>query len=99
MDRAHATVVAKTANGDIRVDEVARGSVLAQTGHGKVDIAIREGVAAWLDLNARYGKVHNELDAAERPQPGEDTVEVRARSSFGDITVRRSVAAEAGVAS
>jgi hypothetical protein len=55
-----------------------------------VEVGIRDGVAAWLDLDTRFGKVHNDLDAAEQPAPGEETVEVRARTSFGDITVRRA---------
>ena len=91
VDRSHATVVAKTANGDVRLREVGGGTVVAQTALGKVDVGIRAGVAAWLDLDTHFGKVHNELDAADRPQPGAETVEVRARSSFGDITIRRSV--------
>jgi hypothetical protein len=99
VDHSHATVVAKTANGDVRLGEVGGGAVVAQTALGKVDIGIRDGVAAWLDLDTHFGKVHNELDAAGRPQPGAATVEVRARSSFGDITIRRAVArsAAAGV--
>lgn len=96
VDQAHATVAAKTANGDVRLGEVAHGAVLAQTGFGKVEIGIRDGVAAWLDLNTRYGNVNNDLDAAERPEPGEDSVEVRARTSFGDITIHRSFANDAG---
>jgi hypothetical protein len=56
------------------------------------------GVAAWLDLSTGYGNVRNDLDAAGRPAPGEDTVEVRARTSFGDITVSRSAANSTGVA-
>jgi DUF4097 and DUF4098 domain-containing protein YvlB len=90
VEKAHATVAAKSANGDVRLGEVARGAVLAQAGLGKLDIGIRDGVAAWLELNTRYGNVHNSLDAAQRPEPGEDTVEVRARSSYGDISIRRS---------
>jgi hypothetical protein len=90
VDQAHATVAAKTANGDVGLGEVASGAVLAQTGFGKVDIGILDGVAAWLELNTRYGNVHNTLGAAERPEPDEDTVEVRARTSYGDITIRRS---------
>ena len=70
--------------------------MLAQTALGKVEIGIRDGVAAWLDLNTRFGSVHNDLDATERPGPGKDAVEVRARTSFGDITVNRSVAADSG---
>lgn len=90
VDQAQAGVVAKTANGDIRLGEVASGAVLAQTGSGKVEIGIRDGVASWLDLSTRFGNVHNGLDAAGPPESGQDTVEVRARSSYGDITVRRS---------
>jgi Putative adhesin len=94
VDHSHATVVAKTANGDIRLGEVEGGTVVAQTSLGKVDIGIRDGVAAWLDLNTKFGKVYNELDAAVRPAPGDKAVEVRARSAFGDITIRRSVASK-----
>ena len=92
VDQAHATVAAKSANGDLRLGEVAHGVVLAQTGFGKVEIGIRDGVAAWLDLSTRFGNVHNDLDAAERPEPGDDAVEVRARTSYGDITIHRSFA-------
>jgi hypothetical protein len=90
VDQAHAAVTVKTANGDVRVAEVSHGAVVAQTACGKVDIGILSGVAAWLDLSTRCGNVQNDLDAAERSEPDEDTVEVRARSSFGDITIRRS---------
>ena len=92
VDRARATVIAKTANGDIRLGEVEGGTVVAQTALGKVDVGIREGIAAWLDLDTKFGHVHNELGATAKPQPGEGSVEVRVRSSFGDITIRRSVA-------
>lgn len=90
VDRAQAAVAAKTAYGDIRLAEVARGAILVQTGFGKVEVGIRAGVAAWLDLQTRHGNVHNDLNAAGPPQQGEDTVEVRGRSSFGDLAVRRS---------
>jgi DUF4097 and DUF4098 domain-containing protein YvlB len=90
VEHAHAAVVAKTANGDIHLDEVAQGAIVAATACGKVDVAVRSGVAAWLDLHTGFGHVHNLLDISEQPGPSEDTVEVRARSSFGDITIRRA---------
>lgn len=89
VDQAHAAVEAKTANGDVRLGEVTRGAVLAQTGFGKLDVGIGAGVAAWLDLNTHYGNVYNGLDTAEHPEPGDEVVEVRARTSYGDITIRR----------
>jgi len=92
VDRARETVAAKSANGDVRLGEVAHGAVLAQTAFGKVEIGIRDGVAAWLDLNTRFGNVQNDLEASGPPQPGEDPVDIRARTSWGDIIVRRSFA-------
>jgi len=96
VDRAHSAVAAKTANGDVRLGEVARGAVLAQTGCGRLDVGVRDGVAAWLELKTQFGNVHNSLDAGKRPEAGEDTVEVRARSAYGDISVHRSGAKETG---
>jgi DUF4097 and DUF4098 domain-containing protein YvlB len=91
VDRSPTTVAAKTARGDVRLGEVAGGDVRAETAYGQVEVGIRDGVAAWLDLGTRFGKVRNELGAAESPAPGEDTVAVRAHTSFGDITIRRAV--------
>ena len=95
VDRAGSTVVAKTANGEIRLGEVERGAVVAQTAAGPIDIGVLDGVAAWLDLNTRFGNVNNHLEATERPAAGQSSVEIRGRTSFGDITVRR-VSATAG---
>jgi hypothetical protein len=89
VERSHASLVAKTANGDIRVGAAGRGSVVAETGLGAVEIAIPDGTAAWLDLHTGYGQLLNNLDAAEPPQPAADTVEVRARTGYGDITIGR----------
>ncbi len=90
VDQAEAAVVAKTANGDIRIGEVSAGAILAETALGKVEVGIRDGVAAWLDLSTRFGNVQSDLDAVEHPQAGDNAVEVRARSSFGDITIRHA---------
>jgi DUF4097 and DUF4098 domain-containing protein YvlB len=89
IERAHASLTAKTANGDICVGAAGWGSVVAETGLGGIEIGVPEGTAAWLDLVTRYGHVHNALDAGEPPQPDEATVEVRARTACGDITIRR----------
>ena len=90
IDDVHGTVTAKTANGDIRVGAPASGSVLAETALGAIEIAIPDGTAAWLDLHTQYGQLHNDLAASGPPGPGDHRVEVRARTSYGDITVRRS---------
>lgn len=90
VDRTHASVTAKTANGNIRIGEVVRGSILLESAYGELDVGIREGTTAWLDVNTRDGRVRNSLQAHDGPQASDETVEVRARTSFGDITIHRS---------
>ncbi len=94
VDRPQAAVHAKTANGDILLGAVARGEVVAETGFGKVDIGVVDGVPAWLELHTNYGNVRNELDHTDRPEPGEEAVEIRARTGYGDITIHRAVVTE-----
>ena len=42
---------------------------------------------AW--VNARAGKVHNALTAGDSPGTSGERVEVRARTSVGNIVIRR----------
>ena len=90
VDRAGAGVEAKTSNGSIRLGEVARGSVVLETAAGDLDVGIAEGTAAWLEVNTGFGHVRNLLDNATRPEETDETVEVRGRTSYGDITIHRS---------
>ncbi len=90
VDRAGAGVTASTSNGDVRVGEVARGSAVLKTSLGEIEIGIRAGTAARLEVSTQFGRVHNHLDTADSPEPSEETVEVRARTSYGDIVIRRA---------
>lgn len=89
IDRALAVVDAKTAAGNVRVGEVVRGSVVLMTSYGEIEFGVRTGTAARLDVSSRQGQVRSDLDAADGPEPTDETVEVRARTGFGDILIRR----------
>lgn len=90
VERAGAGVDAKTSNGSIRLGEVAHGSIELQTAMGDLKIGIAEGTAAWLQVNTKVGHVDNQLENATQPQEADKTVEVRGRTSYGDITIHRS---------
>lgn len=90
IERAEGSVSATTAHGTLRVAEVARGSVNLETSYGAIEVGIRQGTAAWLDVKSANGQVRNALAASDTPQKTDDTVEVRARTSFGNIDVRRA---------
>lgn len=86
----HADVDAKTANGSIRVGEVVRGSVDLRTALGELEIGIREGTAAWLDVSSKAGSLRNSLTESDGPDQAKETVEVHARTTLGDIVIHRA---------
>ena len=45
-----------------------------------------------LDATTRFGRVHNTLASADGPEGSNATVEIRAHTAFGDITIHRHVA-------
>jgi hypothetical protein len=91
VDRSLATVTAKTAYGSVRFGEVRGGSIDAQTSYGRLEVGIAEGTAAWLDVSSQHGFVDSMLDAADNPAPSEETAEVRGRTGYGEILIRRSL--------
>ncbi len=87
---ALASVTAKTAYGSIQLGAVSSGSIQVESGFGQVTIGVRTGVPAWLDLASKNGHVRNQLDGDRAPDPSEETVAVRARTQWGDITITRA---------
>ena len=92
VDRALSDITAESSNGEVRIGEVARGTVSATSKNGSVEVGVREGSAAWLELNTSIGRVYSELDSSDAPEADEpvDRVEVRASTKLGDVTIRRA---------
>jgi DUF4097 and DUF4098 domain-containing protein YvlB len=95
VDRAGGDVVASTANGGITVGAVTRGTVSLKTGFGEIEVGIPAGTAAKLDVSTSFGRIRNQLESTDGPQETDETVDLRARSSYGDIVIRRSSGASA----
>jgi DUF4097 and DUF4098 domain-containing protein YvlB len=92
VDRALSDIIAESSNGEVRIGEVVRGKVSATSKNGPVEVGVREGSAAWLELNTSVGRVYNELASSEAPAADEpvDKVEVHASTKLGDVTIRRA---------
>jgi DUF4097 and DUF4098 domain-containing protein YvlB len=88
--RAEDSVTATTAHGALRVGEVARGTVQLETSYGAIEVGVREGTAAWLDVSSNSGQVRNMLTASTTPDQAEDTVKIRARTRSGNIDILRA---------
>lgn len=65
-------------------------AVTLETGFGELELGVREDTAVWLDVTSQFGSVRSHLDATDGPEPSDETVEVRARTRYGDIVIRRS---------
>ena len=63
-----------------------RGSVVLETQLGDLEVGIREGTAAWLDVSAtRRQGAQRARRPPTRPSASAETVEVRARTSVGNV--------------
>jgi hypothetical protein len=82
--------VLSTANGDLRVDDIAQGSVSLKTSYGTIEVGIRPGTAALLDVSTKLGTIHNRLAQSAAPDGDEKTAEVHAHTHYGDIVIRHS---------
>jgi DUF4097 and DUF4098 domain-containing protein YvlB len=90
VEHALASVAATTKYGQVSVHQATGGSLDLATSYGKVEAGIREGTAAWLDLEAASGKVRNLLTPSDAPDGSDEPLRIRARTSYGDIVVRRA---------
>jgi len=90
VERALASVAATTKYGQVSVHSAVRGSLDLATAYGKVEAGVREGTPAWLDLESSSGKVRNLLTPSDAPNASDEPLQVKARTSYGDIVVRRA---------
>ncbi|MER5479614.1 DUF4097 family beta strand repeat-containing protein [Streptomyces sp. NPDC002734] len=88
--RAEDSVTATTAHGTLRIGEVVRGSTQLETSYGAIEVGVREGTAAWLDVTSTSGQVRNSLTSSDSPEDAAETVKIRARTRYGNIDVRRA---------
>lgn len=93
VERPRGSVTAKAAKGNIRIGEASRGVLRLETAMGELEVGIHPGSAARVETNAQYGTVQNQMQPVDRAERNEDTVQVYARNSYGNIIIRHATAA------
>ena len=88
--RAEGSVTATNAYGGLHIAEAVRGTVQLETNYGAIEVGIRQGTAAWLDVSSDKGQVRNTLTASEGPEESEDTIKIHARTKHGNVELHRS---------
>jgi DUF4097 and DUF4098 domain-containing protein YvlB len=86
----------KTAYGKVRIGDAPSGSLRLESSYGEIEVGVPVGTAAWLDVSSGHGLVRSELNADDAPAASERTVEVRARTKYGDILIRRPLTRRPG---
>lgn len=88
---ARGSVRLSTASGDQQIGSVSAGHVELKSASGDLKIGVAEGSTLWVDARSRSGEVRSELPVSELPPEGEGpSVELRANTMSGDITVARA---------
>ncbi|MFE7183207.1 DUF4097 family beta strand repeat-containing protein [Streptomyces erythrochromogenes] len=90
IGRAHIGVEARTTQGDIDIEEVARGAVLATTTYGSIRIGVAEPSNASLSLDSGAGTVYTSLSLLAAQMEADEAVRVEARTVIGNVVVERS---------
>lgn len=85
IGRAGDSVSMSTGSGDMRIREARKGKLSAKGASGDVVIGIPAGVPVWTDLTTVTGEISSGLRGAGQPQPGDDYIELRAKTVSGDI--------------
>lgn len=88
VTECHGDLNLSTASGDVTV-AMLRGSINASTASGDVRVGVPSGVPVWTDITTVSGSIRSDLEGAGQPEPGEDHLEIRARSVNGDVTLRQ----------
>jgi DUF4097 and DUF4098 domain-containing protein YvlB len=88
---ARSSVSVNTASGDQEIGTVSSGKVDLKSASGDMKVGIAEGSLLWVDARSRSGEVSSQLPVSELPPEGEGpSVELRANTMSGDITVARA---------
>ncbi|RJQ82902.1 hypothetical protein D5S17_01490 [Pseudonocardiaceae bacterium YIM PH 21723] len=94
LGSVNGVVKARSGTGALTIADAAGGVIDVGTGSGSVQVGIREGVLANLDLNSAWGTARSELDISEtapvNPPAGAPTVIVKARTGAGNVLVARA---------
>lgn len=78
----------KTASGDVQLSQVASGKVDINTASGDITVGVQRGVVVWTDVSSLTGSVSSALEATELDGDSEGSLELRAHSTTGDISLR-----------
>lgn len=90
VDRLVGVLEAKVLDGRTVVGEVVSGSVTMMATWAHLEVGIRAGTAARLDLRSVTGRIRNLLHGVPGPETTDQIAEITAHTYYGDVVIRRA---------
>ncbi|HEY7101964.1 MAG TPA: DUF4097 family beta strand repeat-containing protein [Mycobacteriales bacterium] len=84
---AEGSVNAKTASGDITVEDARTGTVSLNAASGDLHIGVRAGVTAHLDVSSVSGRIRSDLPVNDAAPDSGASLDVRARTVSGNVVI------------
>lgn len=80
----------RSASGDITVRHAASGELELRSASGDVRVSVASGTAVLLDCSTVSGRMRSGLQSSGEPGPDDARLELRARTTSGDLTISRT---------
>jgi hypothetical protein len=84
-------VLVRSGSGDVTVADAASGQTELITGSGELQVSVRRGVSAEVDLTSSTGVASSDLPVAEEPPEEEPTLRIFGRTGSGDVLITSAV--------
>lgn len=84
-----ADLTISSGSGDLAVESMSRGSLQAKSASGDVTVGVVPGIAVWTDITTASGVIRSDLAGAGEPAPGDPHLEIRAKTSSGDVNLKQ----------
>lgn len=89
VEEAEGDVALSTGSGDLVVGRIARGNIESKGASGDLRVGIPAGTPVWTDITTVTGSIRSTVGSAGQPAPGQDHVELRARTVSGDVLLEQ----------
>jgi len=85
-------VLARTGSGRVTIANAASGELELHTGSGAIQVGVREGSPAEVDLSSGSGEARSDLDLTTNPPESKPPLRIRGRTGSGSVVVTPAAA-------
>ncbi len=89
VTECHGEVSLTSGSGDLLLGAAQAGRVVATSASGDVQVGVPSGLPVWTDISTVSGDISSNLASTGEPSPGQDHLELRAKTVSGDIALRQ----------